>query len=279
MKICFTTDLHGRANLYRQLEELLAVETPDLLILGGDMFEDGDIDDPIGTQVRYVDEVFAPRLRAWRQRWPGTIIACILGNHDWQCAADAVARHEHDGLLTLLDHRRVWRHDAVAFVGFSYTPPTPYWVKDFERLDLPDDELPESGGAFWDGAARRVAQARPAEFFRTRPALATKLDSIAAVPQPWIFVCHAPPVDTCLDRLPHVDYPVGSRAVRRFVERRRPLCALHGHIHESPGLTGRFADRVDGVLCVNPGQGRDRLQAVVFDPRDPAATIRHTVIP
>ena len=53
------------------------------------------------------------------------------------------------------------------------------------------------------------------------------------VAAPWIFVCHAPPHDTALDRLPQVPHPIGSRAVRRFIEQRQPLVSLHGHVHES----------------------------------------------
>ena len=40
MRVCFTSDLHGAASLYEQLEELLRAQTPDLLILGGDLFPD-----------------------------------------------------------------------------------------------------------------------------------------------------------------------------------------------------------------------------------------------
>jgi uncharacterized protein len=36
--------------------------------------------------------------------------------------------------------------------------------------------------------------------------------------------------------------------VRRAIERFQPLAALHGHIHESPGM-----NRIGRTLCVNPG--------------------------
>jgi hypothetical protein len=42
--------------------------------------------------------------------------------------------------------------------------------------------------------------------------------------------------------------PVGSKAVRRIIERHQPLIGLHGHIHESKG-----ARKVGRTLCVNPG--------------------------
>jgi len=40
----------------------------------------------------------------------------------------------------------------------------------------------------------------------------------------------------------------GSTAVRKAVERDQPLVGLHGHIHESRGVT-----KVGRTLCLNPG--------------------------
>jgi Icc-related predicted phosphoesterase len=42
--------------------------------------------------------------------------------------------------------------------------------------------------------------------------------------------------------------PVGSTAVREFIERHQPLLSLHGHIHESRG-----AVRIGRTLAINPG--------------------------
>jgi uncharacterized protein len=77
-----------------------------------------------------------------------------------------------------------------------------------------------------------------------------------------IAVIHPPPYNTSLDQAPKIDEnfvvqmdgaapkmaPVGSTAVRRFIEERRPLLGLHGHVHES-----RAAELVGQTLCLNPG--------------------------
>lgn len=42
--------------------------------------------------------------------------------------------------------------------------------------------------------------------------------------------------------------PVGSTAVRRLIETRRPVLSIHGHIHESGGER-----RIGETLCINPG--------------------------
>ena len=50
-----------------------------------------------------------------------------------------------------------------------------------------------------------------------------------------LMVCHTPPYATKLDRLIN-GTPVGSPAVRRFIEMYEPHVCISGHIHESPGV-------------------------------------------
>ena len=50
-----------------------------------------------------------------------------------------------------------------------------------------------------------------------------------------LMVCHTPPYATGLDRLTN-GTPVGSKAVRRFIEEYQPHVCVTGHIHESPGV-------------------------------------------
>jgi Icc-related predicted phosphoesterase len=66
-----------------------------------------------------------------------------------------------------------------------------------------------------------------------------------------LMICHTPPYDTRLDRLMN-GTPVGSPAVRDFIETHHPDVAVVGHIHE-----GRGVDRIGGTLVLNPGALRD----------------------
>lgn len=77
-----------------------------------------------------------------------------------------------------------------------------------------------------------------------------------------IFNFHAPPYQSKLDEAPLLDedfnpvlsagrvvmVPVGSRAVRKVIEKYQPLLGLHGHIHESSGSI-----KIGRTFCVNPG--------------------------
>ncbi len=62
-----------------------------------------------------------------------------------------------------------------------------------------------------------------------------------------IFLAHAPPFESKLDRLKG-GTPVGSRAIAEWIARTRPKLLLCGHIHESWGT-----DVYEGVPCLNAG--------------------------
>ena len=70
------------------------------------------------------------------------------------------------------------------------------------------------------------------------------------------LISHSPPF-RCLDRIAD-DRFVGSRAVRRFVETRKPPLVVCGHIHESAGQR----DLLAGVPVVNPGPGGILLEGI-----------------
>jgi Icc-related predicted phosphoesterase len=90
----------------------------------------------------------------------------------------------------------------------------------------------------------------------------TEMSAVVSDPENLIAVVHPPPFDTLLDHAPAIDedfvvqleggsprmVPVGSTAVRSFIEATQPLLALHGHVHES-----RAAVSIGRTLCINPG--------------------------
>lgn len=81
-------------------------------------------------------------------------------------------------------------------------------------------------------------------------------------PERAILNVHVPPWESSLDTAFEVDeelryvtkggrpheVPTGSRAVRQVIEETQPLLSLHGHIHESKGVT-----RIGRTVAINPG--------------------------
>jgi Icc-related predicted phosphoesterase len=81
-------------------------------------------------------------------------------------------------------------------------------------------------------------------------------------PERAVLNIHVPPWESSLDTAFEVDeelryvtkggrpheVPTGSRAVREIIEETQPLLSLHGHIHESKGVT-----KIGRTVAINPG--------------------------
>ena len=199
-------------------------------------------------------------------------MATVFGNHDWLCSVEAMEELEAEGLLTILRTDRPTDFGGRQFVGYSYSPPSPFFTKDLERLDRPSDEPPVAGGGRWDPVRRRVVEAVTPSYFTSLPTIQEDLAKVPPVDGQWVFVSHSPPFGSELDLL-ITGQPVGSRSIREFIEQRQPWISLHGHLHDSPYVSGQMCQRIGSTLAINPGQGTQTLAAVTFDPEDPEATL------
>jgi Icc-related predicted phosphoesterase len=77
-----------------------------------------------------------------------------------------------------------------------------------------------------------------------------------------LFCLHCPPFESQIDQAPLLDknlkpvieggrpviVPVGSKSVRKIIEKYQPLLGLHGHIHECRGFMN-----IGRTQCMNPG--------------------------
>ena len=87
----------------------------------------------------------------------------VMGNDDWKANHECLERH--DGRLWRVLHERAVAVDGVTVAGLSWVPITPFAIKDWERWDDGEEELP----ARLDGWVE--PQRRPrAPSLRSRPA-------------------------------------------------------------------------------------------------------------
>jgi Icc-related predicted phosphoesterase len=272
----FTSDLHGQGSLYEQLVAVVAAHRPEAVLIGGDLCQHALGEGGVGHQRLFLQGTLVEFARRLREGSPGTTLMLLMGNDDW--AANMSCLEAHDGELWHVLHDRVVRVAGVAVAGLSWVPITPFTIKDWERWDDGDPESP----ARLDGWSSRGGALERCHFdpeSRT-PTIADALDGLAARTNAaeTLFVLHSPPRGTRCDVI-HSGQHVGSRAIRAFVEARQPPLVLAGHIHESARTSASYRDVVGRTIVVNPGQfGTSRLCGVWFDPADPGATLRHTVL-
>lgn len=114
----------------------------------------------------------------------------------------------------------------AGFFGVSGSPFTPMHTP----YEIPEEEIQKRAESGWQG----VRSAR------------------------WkIFVPHAPPRNTKLDRI-RAGIHVGSTAVREFIEKYQPDVCVCGHIHEARGT-----DVIGKTQIVNCGPAGEGYYAVI----------------
>jgi len=285
-RVFFVTDIHGSERLLLKFVNAAKVYKSDVLICGGDitgktvtpiMAENGSWRaeyvgsirtastvqelDNLEREIRALgsypfrttkseweelrqhetkmDEVFAQVMTDSLRRWikvaeerlkPIGVKAIFnAGNDDLQAARDVLGESDYviypEGKIISVDDK----HEMTS-VGYSNMTP---WNC---PGDISEEEL----------AARLE-----------------KATSGLSDPRSSLFNFHCPPYDTQIDVAPKLDKDlrpvltpggepdmahVGSTAVRQMIEKLQPLAGLHGHIHESRGLS-----KVGKTVCFNPG--------------------------
>jgi uncharacterized protein len=165
----------------------------------------------------------------------------MAGNDDPFFVDDIIAR----GVAVVPCDGRVVTVGEHEMLSLGYSNPTPWKTP----REVSEDEL----------------------YRRLRP-LAELLDRPASA----IFNLHVPPRASGLDTAYEVDdslnlvlkggqpneVPIGSSAVRQIIEEFQPALSLHGHVHESKGVT-----HIGRTVVVNPGSdySSGRLEGCVVE--------------
>jgi uncharacterized protein len=271
----FTSDLHGQMTHYEQLLAIVAAHEPRVVLIGGDLGPHGSGDEGVARQRLFLEGLLVEFARRLRDASATTRLLLLMGNDDWRANHDCL--EARDGELWTVLHERVTEVDGFPVAGLSYVPITPFLMKDWERWEDGGAETP----ARLEGVVSRDGRVQPHRFDpeNRSPTIEDALAALAALSDPGHvrFVFHSPPRDTACD-LTKTGAHVGSRAIRRFIERHQPPLVLSGHIHEAPRYSSSYRDTIGQSVVVNPGQFlQSRLSGVWFDPTRPDHTLRHTL--
>jgi Icc-related predicted phosphoesterase len=272
----FVTDLHGRESRFTTLFTEISAHLPDVVFLGGDLLPSGIAAISSGNKYGsgFIFDFLVPELTKLKKtlgnRYPA--IFAIMGNDDGKLAEKDMIALQEQGLWNYA-HGRGIPCKEYTILGYSYVPPTPFQLKDWERYDV---------SRYVD-----VGAVSPEEGFVTVPVSESErryatikedLESLFADRDlsRTCILFHAPPYRTALDRgdldghmvdNAPIDVHLGSIAIRRFIESRQPLITLHGHVHESSRLTGAWHDTIGRTHCFNAAHDGPELSLICFDPQ------------
>jgi Icc-related predicted phosphoesterase len=307
LRIVFATDLHGADLVFRKFLNAAVIYEADVAILGGDLTgkrivplvvngdgklvsaQDPDVislggggeTEAVMTAVRdrgrypvavtageyeelaadheAVERRFVRECHEQLERWLARARAQLEprgipfyvtgGNDDYQSiepllSADPFAINGEGQVVTLAP--------GIEMISTGYGNPTPWNCP----RDVSEDELHQ---------------------------IIVKMADRVAEPASAVFNIHVPPHGSGLDTCPRLDTTVtpprpvagekmsaGSTAVRSAIEAYAPLLSLHGHIHESAGIT-----RIGPTTCVNPGSEYEQgvLRTAVLDVMDEGGSV------
>lgn len=224
------------------------------VVNGGDVLPKGQPAHAI--QGRFIAEYLPAYLAALGEA--GIEYWAMLGNDDLQALAPAwrdvlaAAPNAHD----LTDGWRAFG-DGLTIRGLNHVPDHPFGLKDLSVLD--DDEFrspPQYGPPVVSTPSGFEGIDDLHEFLRARPTMEALLDGLAGGAEEMdraVAVVHCPPSGAGLATIGG-DTDVGSAALRRWIEARQPMLTLHGHIHESPKVSGADTARIGRTVAHQPGQ-------------------------
>ncbi|MBN2602159.1 MAG: hypothetical protein JXR87_09215, partial [Candidatus Marinimicrobia bacterium] len=282
----FVSDLHGHRDRYQKLVRWIQDKKPAAVFIGGDILPGGSILNTHPNSIfndfikQYLFPEFCQLKANLLEAYPQVFI--IMGNDDPRIEEDKLILGDTEGLWHYIHNRHIQWGKYTVF-GYSYVPPTPFLLKDWERYDVSRfvDVGAVSPEAGYFTVPVKESDKRWSTIEKDLEALTSDHDISKA-----IYLFHAPPYHTNLDRADldnkMIDYApldvhIGSIAIQRFIKNRQPLITLHGHVHESSRITGQWRDQIDSTFLYSAAYDGHELAIICFDPDHPELAYRELI--
>jgi uncharacterized protein len=282
MKCLFTSDLHGETNLYQQLLSLTASTSPEIVLIGGDFLPSfpptKQYEDMVPNQKTFIGQFLSPLFNRILETTTAQQIFLIPGN--WDLGYSYIFQEPMESIIDL-NQKGYQLKNGYELIGYPFVPPTPFRPKDYEKMDDREASWPPQKNPSYIRSSDQTDQLTPIDpylYLKRQETIEEDLDRLKNPlhPKRTVYIMHSPPFGTRLDLI-QGGKSAGSRSIKTFIEKTQPLLTLHGHIHESPQLSGAYLDRIGETLMVNPGQFVwEKLHAVIFRLEDIEGTLRHT---
>ena len=261
MKILYTSDIHTSDNLLSDVLKRSEYHGVDAVIIGGDLIPrqslNRDLSIELKAQDLYIENTLIPQVARFKDKCKSRIYL-DLSNFDFSFPRRLLERHQ-GRWYDLLHAQKHALTPSVDMIGYMTVPPTPFKKKDWEKIDATDFPYPMGNKVLLNGVVSDSGELQDTVIdLNSHDTIESDLSELERfIDKPFIFVAHAPPYDTPLD-LTGAGRHVGSLSIRRFIkkwsEKGLLLASLHGHIHESPMMSGAVATRIHHTISINPGQ-------------------------
>lgn len=195
----------------------------------------------------------------------------ILGNDDLEII-------EPDYLEMISKYENIYNIDGnkldiegISFIGFSKVLDTPFFRKDRIVIEQ-GQEMPKQlkEVVYVNKCQEPLTVDEWIEFRKQNvPYMENELEKLPKPTEGYkgIYIFHDPPYGIGLDNCKDGD-KVGSKAMTQFIKNSNSYMTFHGHIHESPKISGNWYGKIGNTISIQPGQSEYRepeLRYVIVD--------------
>jgi len=272
----FVSDIHGDKGKYRALFAKMISEKPSFVFLGGDLLPHIRKSERLGSAPvpDFINGFLIPGFRSVQRQMGCNYpeIFMISGNDDHRIEEDRFRLGESMELWRYITGAR-FKFGPYVFFGYSFVPPTPFQLKDWEKFDT-DTALPH--GSIEPGGGFRTVEP---DYDPTKDSIGMDMEALSAEPLPpkSVFLFHAPPFNSPFDVAvpilkngePSEKINIGSKAIKSFIATMQPYITMHGHAHESVAETGIWMMRTGSTISFCAVHNGPQLALVVFKLDEP----------
>ena len=267
MKFIYACDIHGDTNKYEKLFKTAQKEDIKYMVLGGDLLPKRGI--RVIIQPEFIRDFFEDYFKRLKEN----NIKCILipGNDDLEKFDIEINELcEKYSNIYNIDNKKLDIED-VSFIGLSKVLDHPFGSKNRVLIEKNLKMQPQLSQDIYINRDTEVITI--SEWERYRETNIDKMEDIlSSLPvvdksRKTIYVLHNPPygigLDVCANGI-----QVGSKAITSFLEESNSYMSLHGHIHESPKISGLWYNKLGKTICIQPGQtelGEKECYYVIID--------------
>ncbi len=267
MKLLYATDIHGIEWKHNKILEMASSLKVDLVINGGDIL-------PFKGNLLHQDKYIIGFLDEYFSRFESLKIyyLSLLGNDDlgifdklFQKTCD-----KYSYVINIAQTKFQIEGSKYEFIGMNWVSDLPFGLKDRSRKDTKDFELPKQIGRQYLSTSNGFKKVEDwSSYVDNLPTIEDELRNLVKPSDMdnTIYIFHNPPANIDLD-VTHDNRKVGSKAEYAFLKENQPKLSLHGHIHESPDVSGKWCSQIGKTICIQPGQSHQHenfLNCVMID--------------
>lgn len=253
MRFLYSCDIHGDKNKYEKLLVKAIEEKIEYIVIGGDILPKR------GDRTVIQPEFIQNFLNDYFKRLQENNIKFIFipGNDDLE-EIDAQLKSLCNKYTNVFNiDNNLLEVEDIDFIGLSKVLDHPFANKNRILVEEESKMQPQLSQKIYINKRTEIITVEEWEKYRMTNVKKMK-DELEGLPKPnknkkAIYVLHCPPYGIGLD-VCRTKEEVGSKQIRKFLESSNIYMSFHGHIHESPDVSGIWENKLNETICIQPGQ-------------------------